>query len=118
MIGIGVGAIVLYGAIAHYNEKSTNEETAQEIIALIRDERSIFKAKQILEENGFSPSPIVDPTGSGERLLMSVDVGDKYVIDTLSYASDTDLAPWRTEIISHVRIQAEIDGTITEYTPR
>lgn len=79
---------------------------------------NIYELKESLLEKGYKVSDVVDQTGKGEKLTMSIRLNEASELDKLGYSSGVDLEPWKKGEKSHLIVKATINGVITEIQAR
>lgn len=79
---------------------------------------NIYEAQSNFTSKGVTVSEIVDPTGKGELLLMSIKLRDKTFTDNFGYITGIDLKPWKKNEKSHIIIEANPEGSINKVEAR
>ena len=105
---------VLAGCFSCSHLDKTTEKAKQ--LAMVGAD--ITEVRNEFIKNGYDVSDIVDLTGGGKRLSMSVELKNPSLIDSFVYSSGVDIAPWKKGEKTHLLIDASMDGKITKVEHR
>jgi len=114
--------IIVFSMIVYGCNSSASESKAKikekEIFNLIAPGADIYKARGLLLQKNFYVSEVVDATGRGENLTMTVDLKDAEFSDIFGYVTGVDLKPWKKGEKSHLLITSDMTGVIKQVEVR
>ncbi len=90
----------------------TSHDDTKRIRSLVKEGDNIREARELLIENGFTPSEIRKNTASESSYSFTLTLTEPTELDYLSEGFDLNLNPWRNGIEHWIAFKAGIDEAI------